>query len=116
MDFERKEDVSTNGTCFQCYLPGEVTANKLAEVFGPCNRDGYWDEEKGYDGNDWTFRSDTGLAFKVYARWGHYRVGAHDEEGVEAFAAWLCERLGLAERPKLAEVWISPIGTVERIR
>jgi hypothetical protein len=102
---------------FQAYMPVGLTTDMMIKTFGPRDTDGFYEPERGYDGDEWSFfRNADNVTFRIYARYGMFRIGANDEEGVEAFGAWACEQLGLADRPKLANHWISPIGTVEAIR
>ncbi len=89
-DFKLDPTADTNGTSLQVYLDG-VTEAALTRAFG-APRDGYWDDEKGYDGKEWTFSADDGRVFNVYARFGSWRVGAHGP--VDDFKAWLLGRLG----------------------
>lgn len=101
---------------FQCYLPREVTCAKMVEKFGERDTDNFCEPEKGYDGDEWTFFDAENRTLRVYMRYGMPRVGANSEEGVEAFAAWICSQLGIDAQPKLADLWISPIGTAVAIR
>lgn len=86
--------VDVNGTFLAAHLPDKVNRAALLRRFGETPRVGCVDPEKGYDGEEWTFRADTGDVFNVYARWGQYRIGARTEN-VEAFQSWLLGELGI---------------------
>jgi hypothetical protein len=115
MNYQVSPKADTSGTSFQMYLCA-ASVEQMTKAFGAPSADAYWDPERGYDGDEWQFESDSGLVFNVYARWGQLRVGAHGEEGVEAFGAWLYEKLGINAVPALAAYWVSPIGSVVPLR
>lgn len=82
------------GTYLVDYLDG-VTIKDMTRVFGTPKL-GYYEPEKGYDGNEWNFVSTDGRVFNVYHRWGQFRIGAHSDD-VADFKEWLLCTLKGAE-------------------
>jgi hypothetical protein len=92
--FKLSNGVNTAGTSLQSYLDG-VKAADLKRAFGECSPNGFVEEEKGYDGQEWQFVSPDGQVFNVYSRWGEYRIGAFGP--CEDFKAWLLDQLAASK-------------------
>jgi hypothetical protein len=67
------------------------TPRSALTLFGNPSPNGYFDEDAGYEGWDWTFEGPHGVV-TLYARWGNLRIGATSLEIAEAFKAWLTEQ------------------------
>lgn len=77
MKIETNNKVNTNGFSLATEL--SCTLQEVLQVFPNGRMEGYWDEEKGYDGTDEIgFTTEDGEDFYVYARWGVARVGCRD--------------------------------------
>ncbi len=94
MTYRLDPNADTNEISLRTGLP-TVTAEAMRLCFGKESPNGYFEPERGYDGLDWIFVNDDGHVFKVYARYGAFRIGARDGADCEAFAKWLLERLRL---------------------
>jgi hypothetical protein len=88
MQFSRTESVSINGTHLQDFCHS-LTDSIVIKVFGVPNKEAYWAPEDGYDGMEYHFVSDHGDVVSLYARWGNWRIGAHNADVADAFKAWL---------------------------
>jgi hypothetical protein len=91
------------GTCLRGYLD-TVSAREMVSVFGPSDKDGYEDSEKGYDGTKWVFQSSDGDLFHVYGRGGlHVGAGHHlAQEAVNAFIARITARVAVKKAPQVS--------------
>lgn len=94
MTFHPAVNADTNGTFLACHLPPEVRRAAMLARFGTPTTGGVWDHEKGYNGEEWAFIGSDGAVYNVYARWGMFRVGAHQAD-VATFAKWLTRELGV---------------------
>ena len=102
MNFKLTSDSDrVSGTSLKAYVEeqkryetesGKSMDSLLVALFG-VPKDGYVDEEKGYDGYEWVFESEDEYTVTLYSRWGSYRVGAHDSGVALDFLAWLDEQL-----------------------
>ena len=87
--FARSQHADRNGISLQVYLDN-LNFALVQKLFGEPDPNAYQDEEKGYDGNEYLFvEQSTGLPVNLYARWGDWRVGAHEKATAERFATWL---------------------------
>ncbi len=89
----KRSKVNTSGTSLQKYLDG-ITDYDVKRAFGDPNDDGYWDDEKGYDGREYTFTDDAGNIATLYARWGAWRVGAHEPRVAREFKEYFLGLIG----------------------
>ena len=85
------DDIGGGWLC--SYAPEVVTMQALRAAFGKAD-EGYFDEEKGYDGIEYRFRALDGSALRLYTRCGSWRVGGTDEALAESFLVWLTGKLG----------------------
>lgn len=91
-DFVRTPCSGVSGSCLQAYLD-DVELNVIA-LFGKPDPDGYVDDEKGYDGNEYHFtEQSTGQIVNLYARYGEWRVGALTKAVADRFVSWLKDRV-----------------------
>jgi hypothetical protein len=91
-DFIRVPNADTCGTSLRAIVDSRVTFEHIQNVFGKPDPNGFWDDENGYDGNEYAFvESDTEYVVCLYSRWGSWRVGAHNHDAAERFAAWVKE-------------------------
>lgn len=73
-----------------CLMAGVGTSRKaVADAFGFPNKDAYYDPEKGYEGDEYTFTDAEGNVGNLYARYGCWRIGADCNEVADAFGKWL---------------------------
>ncbi len=86
--WKRNRNADINGISLQLYCE-TLTLSKVRQVFGKPDPDGYVDDEKGYDGNEYRFVSEIGDVVNLYSRFGNWRIGAHSPEVAERFKFWL---------------------------
>jgi hypothetical protein len=87
MTFARSTRAS--GSFLLGYLDGDgVTMEALRAAFGPADPDAYWDDEKGYVGDDMTFACGERFV-RVYSRFGSPRIGGLSEADAAEFVVWL---------------------------
>lgn len=86
--FKRTPEADINGTSLQVYLD-EVTTPQIRRIFGKPDLDAYHEPEKGYDGDEYKFTDEIGNVVNLYARYGAWRIGAHNRAPAELFATWL---------------------------
>ncbi len=90
-DFLRTPDADTNMTSLRVTVDN-VTLTSLKKALGDPNPNSYVEEEKGYDGNEFTFtEAETGNVVNLYSRYSVWRVGAHSHDVAVRFATWLKE-------------------------
>lgn len=78
--------VNINFMSLVAEVPG-VHLRDLLRVHGAGHMDGYFDDEKGYGGDELGFvHNETGLELYVYSRWGVVRVGCRVDERPDAVA------------------------------
>lgn len=92
MEFKLDPKADTNGTSLQAYLP-QMTHEQMHERFGDPRPGGYEDADKGYDGEEWSFVDEYGAVVNVYARYGDFRVGAHNARVADNFVEWLGKKV-----------------------
>jgi len=87
MTYERLT-TSPHGGWLRCRLP-RISTNTLLARFGARDTGTCYEPERGYDGDEFSFRAANGATFTVYARWGDYRIGsAASDDAVALFAEW----------------------------
>jgi hypothetical protein len=80
------------GGCLQEFI--DISQQDAFNLLGPCDPDGFWDEENGYDGQEWTFTEDSsGEPVCLYSRWGSFRIGSMSPAAALNFKNWLLEEL-----------------------
>lgn len=76
----------------KAFLEG-VTFTQIKKLFGAPDPGGFVEEEKGYDGNEYTLtESSTGEVLQIYSRYSSWRIGAFDKDAADRLAAWVKER------------------------
>lgn len=90
MTFTRTTDKSLTRHLI-CEVPFATISDMMA-AFGEPD-EGATEEDKGYSGEEWTFKAENGETFTVYPRYGRSRVGGLGFEA-EAFTRWLLTKVG----------------------
>ena len=89
MNFKRTTEANpANAGCLQEYVDF-LEVSDIIELFGPSDKDGYEDYEKGYDGQEWHFEAEDGQIVNLYPRFSNLRVGASNNPIAQDFVAWL---------------------------
>lgn len=79
---------SISGTSLQIVLP-DLSLAKVREIFGEPDKDAYYEPERGYDGNEYTFVDEVGNVARLYDRYGQFRIGARHGGIAMTFMCWL---------------------------
>ncbi len=93
MNFKRI-DGDFGGGSLQSYPSDYWTREAVEKAFGKPDSDAYYEPERGYDGEEYTFQSDEdadGNYFyvRLYSRWGLFRIGANNKFEASEFNVWL---------------------------
>lgn len=86
---------SPHGGWLRCHLP-QLATDALVAKFGARDTGTCYEPERGYNGDEFSFKAPDGATFTVYARWGDYRIGsAASGEAVARFAEWFTGEMGV---------------------
>ena len=90
MTIAANNSVNVNGFSLALYLDENVTMRDILTLWPDAKMEGYYDEEKGYDGIEAGFSTPNG-DFYIYARWGNVRMGCFDGQYNPHAKDWLDE-------------------------
>ena len=94
MNFKRI-DGDFGGGSLQSYPSDYWTREAVEKAFGKPDSDAYYEPERGYDGEEYTFVADTdpdqeeAFYVRLYTRWGLMRIGANNKFEASEFNVWL---------------------------
>ena len=88
MSFTYSPNAEISGSHLVDYIDADV-GSKVAARFTPCVC--YFDEDKGYDGQEYRFVDAGGQLYNLYTRWGQWRLGGYNLQpgDVGAFVNWV---------------------------